>query len=355
MTGRGLRRPGAPVGQALRGALGSPATVRRLSSSPRSRVWLVEFSGVPAIVKQITGGPDARDRYAREATALHLARRVRPYVVPALLAADPAACVLVLEYLASDRPPAGTWMTDYATALARLHAATGPGDTGTLPAWSGPGPADARSFLDLAAQLQIPIPARLPGELDGLLDRLNPAGQHALLHGDPCPDNSVHTSDGIRFIDLEQAALGHGYTELAYLRTGFPTCWCAKSVPEPLRSQAEAAYRATWRSITGADPGGQLADACAGWLIRGDALVERARRGPPGYLTQLPHKDWSWGTATARQRLLHRLATVATIAANHPPLASLAQVSQTMHDQIRQRWPGARPLSAARENPIHDS
>src|SRR5450755_4257446 len=70
------------------------------------------------------------------------------------------------------------------------------------------------------------------------------------------------------------------------------------SVPEPVRSQAEAAYRATWHSITGADPGGQLADACAGWLIRGDALVERARRGSPGYLTQLPHKDWRWGTAT---------------------------------------------------------
>lgn len=355
MTGRGLRRPGPPVGQALRAVLGSPATVRRLSSSPRSRVWLVEFDGAPAIVKQITGGPDAGDRYAREATALRLALRVRPLVVPALLAADPAACVLVLEYLASHRPAAGAWMTDYTIALARLHAATGPDDAGALPAWSGPTPADARSFLDLAAQLHVPVPARLPDELDGLLDRLNPAGQHALLHGDPCPDNTVHTSDGIRFIDLEQAALGDGCTELAYLRTGFPTCWCAKSVPEPVRSQAEAAYRATWRSVTGADPGGQLADACAGWLIRGDALVDRARRGPPSYLAQLPHKDWSWGTATARQRLLHRLTAVAALAANHPALASLAQVSQTMRDQVQRRWPDTRALPAVRGNPIHNS
>ena len=123
------------------------------------------------------------------------------------------------------------------------------------------------------------------------------------------------------------------------------------SVPEPVRSQAEAAYRATWHSITGADPGGQLADACAGWLIRGDALVERARRGSPGYLTQLPHKDWRWGTATARQRLLHRLTAVAALAANHSPLACLGQVSQTMRDQIRQRWADTRPLPAARENP----
>jgi len=129
------------VGQSLRAALGSPTTVRRLSSSPRSRVWLVEFGGAPAIVKQIAADPDARDRYAREATALRLARRARPPVVPALLAADPGTRVLVLEYLAS-QGPAAEWMTDYATALARLHAAAGPADAGALPVWGGPSPAE---------------------------------------------------------------------------------------------------------------------------------------------------------------------------------------------------------------------
>jgi hypothetical protein len=326
-----------------------------MSSSPRSRVWLVEFDGAPAIVKQVTGGSDARDRYAREEAALRLGRRASPQVVPSLLAADPGASVLVLEYLASQGPPDGEWMTDYATALARLHAAAGPGDAGTLPAWSGPTPADTQAFLNLAAQLQISVPARLPSELDDLLDRLNPAGEHALLHGDPCPDNTVHTGHGICFIDLEHAALGNGYTELAYLRTGFPTCWCSKSVPEPACRQAEAAYCATWRSITGAEPGGRLADACAGWLLRGDALVERARRGQPGYLTQLSDRDWSWGTATARQRLLHRLTTVTTVAAGQPELASLVQVSQTMRDQLMHRWPDTHALPVANKNPIHNS
>ena len=355
MTSHTPGRPGPPVGQALRAALGSPVTVCQMSSSPRSRVWLVEFDGAPAIVKQVSGGPDARDRYAREEAALRLGRWASPPVVPALLAADPGACVLVLEYLAIHPPSGREWMTDYATALARLHAAAGPGDAGTLPAWSGPTTADAQAFLSLAAQLQVPVPARLPGELDDLLDRLNPAAGHALLHGDPCPDNTVHTGHGICFIDLENAALGSGYTELAYLRTGFPTCWCAKSVPESACIQAEAAYRATWRSITGAEPGGHLADACAGWLMRGDALVERAHRGQPGYLTQLPHKNWSWGTATARQRLLHRLTTITTIAAGQYQLASLVQVSQTMRDQIMHRWPDTRALPVAHKNPIHNS
>ena len=93
---------------------------------------------------------------------------------------------------------------------------------------------------------------------------LDPAGAHALLHGDPCPDNAVQGRDGIRFIDLEVADLGPGTAELAYLRIGWPTCWCATSVPEPVLSRAEAAYRSTWRSLTGTELHGNLADACAG-------------------------------------------------------------------------------------------
>jgi len=125
-------------------------------------------------------------------------------------------------------------------------------------------------------------------------------------------------------VDLEQAALGRGLTELAYLRMGFPTCWCATSVPAPVLDEAEAAYRSTWRSITGTDPPGDLADACAGWLIRGDTLVERA----------------------------HRLAVVAAFGADHPELASVAEVSSDLRDRLLARWADIRPLPAAEGNPL---
>jgi hypothetical protein len=342
------------VGPRLRAALGAPAVIRQLPSSPRSHVWLVEFGGVPAVMKQIASGPGADGRFAREAAALRLAGRARPWVVPGLLAADPDTRVLVLEYLAEEGSADG-WPTSYATALARLHAAAGPADAGALPAWSAPGPADARAFVELAAWLGVGVPPGLPGELDGLLARLDPAGEHALLHGDPCPGNTVYTSAGFRFLDLGGAAFGAGYTELAYLRTGFPTCWCAKSIPEPERGEAEAAYRATWRSLTGTDPAGRLADSCAGWLIRGDALVERAHRGQASYLAQLPGKDWRWGTATARQRLLDRLTVVATLGADAPGLAALVQVSRAMAGAIGERWPDIDPLPAAHGDPILES
>jgi len=342
------------LGESLRAALGAPVVIRQLPSSTRSRVWLVEFAGEPAIVKQIIDRPGAGDWYAREETALRLAGRARPPVAPAVLSSDPAERVLVLEYLA-ERSRSREWLTDFAIALARLHACGRPADTGALPAWAGPGAADIAAFTDLAERMRVPVPARLPDELHGLIGRLSPAtdhGDHALLHGDPCPDNAVHTAAGIRFIDLEAAALGSGRSELAYLRIGWPTCWCATSAPEPELREAEAAYRSTWRSVTGTDLTGSLADACAGWLIRADALVERADRGGSVQLMRLPGEDWEWGTATARQRLLHRLTVAAAMADGDPALDCLVQVGRAMRDRIRQGWPGTAPLPVARGNPL---
>jgi len=130
-----MRLDPPPLGEDLRAVLGSPDVVRRLPSSPRSRVWLAEFDGSRAIIKQITGGADAGARFAREVTALRLARRVRPFVVPGVLGTEPGRLVMVLEYLAEPgQESAPDWMTEYATALARLHTATGPGDAGALPA-----------------------------------------------------------------------------------------------------------------------------------------------------------------------------------------------------------------------------
>jgi hypothetical protein len=340
-----------PLGESVRAALGSPVTIRELPSSPRSRVWLVEFDGEPAIVKQIVGSPDAGPRHAREETALRLAGRARPPVVPSVLASDPDERVLVLEYL-TDQRPGGQWMTDYASALARLHACGGAAEAGVLPAWAGPGPADVLVFTGLAQRLGVPVPPGLADELRGLVTRLSPVAGHELLHGDPCPDNAIHTAGGIRFIDLEQACLGHGHAELAYLRIGWPTCWCAASVPEPVLGQAEAAYRSAWRSATGTDPDGSLAEACAGWLIRGDALVERAKRDGSMHLARLPQEDWEWGTATARQRLLHRLDVVAGLADGHPALSCLAEVSRDMRDRIRRDWPGTPELPVALGDPV---
>ncbi|MEV7775623.1 aminoglycoside phosphotransferase family protein [Kitasatospora sp. NPDC086791] len=342
-----------PLEERLRAELGVPRRVLALESSPRSRVWRAELSGAPVVVKQLVDAPEADERYAREVAGLTLAARVDPPVVPRLLGTDPARRVLVLEYL-EHRRPAEDWLVDYAAALARLHAATGPGDAGVLPAWSGPTAGDVDAFLAFAAALGVPVASGVRAELDALLGRLLAAPGHALLHGDPCPGNDLHTGGGVRFIDFEQASLGSGLVELAYLRIGFPTCWCSTAPPAALLDAAEAAYRAAWRGATGTGAGAgpaDLTDACAGWLLRGDALVQRAERGGVDHLARAVERDWTWGTATARQRLVHRLDVVAGAAADggdRGELRGLGRLAADLRRSMLARWPRLRPLPLLR-------
>lgn len=336
-----------PFGDELRSELGSPSRSRRLGSSPRSRVWRVELPGASAVVKQFVDGPDATERYTREVTALRLAGRAASPVVPAVLATDPGERVVVLEYW-EHRDPAGDWIVDYAAALAQLHATTGPQDVGALPRWQGPSRADVDSFLRLAEVLGAPVPPGVSGELEALVERLGRAPGHALLHGDPCPGNDLHTTAGIRFIDFEQASLGSGVMELAYLRIGFPTCWCVTSASEPLLERAESAYRTAWRAATGSEIQGDLTDACAGWLIRGDALVQRAYRDGTDHLARVPKRDWKWGTATARQRLVHRLGVVGRMAAGHASLEGVSSLSTDMRQRMLARWSAIQPVPSER-------
>src|SRR5262249_47816614 len=149
----------------------------------------------------------------------------------------------------------------------------------TLPRWHGPDERDVEAFLGFARALRVDGGRAVREELLGLLTRLEPSAHWALLHGDPCPGNDLHTAQGVRFVDFEQAAIGNGLVELAYLHIGFPTCWSSMTFVPELLSRADSAYRATWKAHTGMPVEGLLADACLGWLIRGDALVEAAHRG----------------------------------------------------------------------------
>ncbi|WP_455361351.1 aminoglycoside phosphotransferase family protein [Streptomyces sp. SYSU K21746] len=336
-----------PFGEGLRAALGPPRRSRRLGSSPRSRVWRVELAGGPAVVKQVVEGPDAEERYAREVTALRLAARADPPVVPVLLGTDPGERVLVLEHL-DHQQPAADWIVGYAAALARLHATAGPQDIGVLPRWLGPDQADVDAFLRLAEALGVPVVPDVSGELERLVHRLGQASGNALLHGDPCPGNDLHTAGGIRFIDFEQASLGSGLVELAYPRIGFPTCWCVTSPSAPLLNRAESAYRDAWRTATGTELDGDLTDACAGWLLRGDALVQRARRGTTDHLARIPDGDWKWGTATARQRLVHRLGVVGRMTADRADLRALGTLSSAMRHRLQTLPPALPPVPSER-------
>ena len=334
-------RSAPPLSDELTALLGSPKRVRSLASSPRSEVWHARLDGTPAVIKQLVAGPGAQERYAHEIAAIQAASAVRPAVVPRLLGTDPAERVLVTEYI-EEQEPAADWVIGYATALGRLHST--PTEGVDLPTWSGPTNADIEAFLKLAAWLGIPVSDEVGTELEAMLTRLAARSARAdLLHGDPCPANDLHTADGVRFVDFEQAALGDGTVELAYLRIAFPTCWCATAQPPELIAEAEAAYAAaTGRAIDEHE----LADACASWTIRGDALVERAYRETTDHLARLTVEDWKWWTVSARDRLAYRLGVVGRL--GDGPLRETAQLANRMREAMLRRWPGLRPLPTKR-------
>lgn len=339
----GMQSAAPRLGEDLSALLGTPKQVRALASSPRSEVWYATFAGTPAVIKHLVAGPGAEERYSREVAALRAASAVEPAVVPRLLAADPAERVLVTEYV-DERPAPADWVTGYAAGLGRLHGA--PTDGTALPVWAGPTGADIEAFLKLAAWLGVPAAAAVDTELDALLTRLSARStRRDLLHGDPCPANDLHTPDGVRFIDFEQASLGDGIVELAYLRIGFPTCWCSTALPPELLAEAEAAYSATaGRAIDEH----VLTDACASWTIRGDALVERAHRETQDHLTRLTVEDWKWWTVSARERLAYRLGVVGATAGADGPLTETARLALRMREAMLGRWPEVRPLPTKR-------
>lgn len=332
-----------PLGDVLTAQLGTPKRVKTLSSSPRSAVWRATFGDTPAVIKHLVSGDGADDFFAREVAALQAASAVRPPVVPRLLGADPAERTLVTEYV-EERPPAANWVVAYAAALGRLHGA--PTQSVDLPRWNGPTNADVEAFLKLAAWLGATDTDKVSAELEGLLTRLaTRSSRRDLLHGDPCPTNDLHTVQGVRFIDFEQASLGDGMVEAAYLRIGFPTCWCSTTQPPELLAEAEAAYSAaSGRTIDEYE----LADACTSWTIRGDALVERAFRERQDHLARLAVEDWKWWTVSARDRLAYRLGVIGALAAGDGPLGETARLAGQMREAMLARWPGLRPLPTKR-------
>lgn len=342
-----------PLTDELRTEFGAPGAVRRIGSSPRSRVWAAELGGRPVVVKQAVGGPDAGARFAREVTALRMAARApRPVAAP-LLAVDDDSRVMVLGRVARTSP-AADWPVAYAEALARLHATGSAADADRLPRWSGPTDADVAAFCDFAGSLGVPVTAQGRHELAAAVARLaaDTATHSALLHGDPCPGNDLYTSTGAVFVDFEGAALGSGAVELAYLRIGFPTCWGSMALSAAALAAAEDAYTAVWRETTGTPVPGDPADACLGWLIRGDALVPCARRNTRDHLARAARRDWRWGPPSARDRLLHRLAVVRDLTVTRPdaPVRPATHaLTAALHTAALTRWPGLAPLPAGRD------
>lgn len=280
---------------------------------------------------------------------------------PVLLASDMEQGVLVLgdlgEGLASLVQPllegsaeeAEAALTAHARSLARLHAATlgCEGEHAALVRQSFPAcriPLRAFGWVDRVARKAA---ALLGGDLPEaeaalIAGRLQTPGPWlALVHRDGCPDNVLLTAPGeARLIDFEFAAPGHALLDAAYWRMGFPTCWCAGAVPEPVAARLDAAYRAILAEAApiALDEAAFRAESAiigTAWLFNSLAwLLEPALR-----------EDTAWGIASRRSRILHYLETARRRMAETGMLPGLHDLVGAWQDQLRARWAPAVPLA----------
>src|SRR5262249_12677333 len=293
------------------------------------------------------------------ATAL-LASRVRGRGHGCMfLAGDVANGILIFEDLGADLATivdpllkgtlaeAENALKLYATALARLHSDTagcleahhemfqavfGTGRPRHSPGWHVG--KEARLVADKLGDVP---PA---SELELLSSRLSDPGPWlALVHGDPCPDNSLLVDGRIRLIDYEFARPSHALLDGVYWRMGFPTCWCAGRIPAEVVNNVDAIYRA------------ELANAIP------LTLDDRAYRTEIAYISAIwlftclswrlddaLDSDQSWGISSIRARLLWYLEAVIEITGAASVLPGTREAAHSWLATLRKRWPEATPL-----------
>jgi hypothetical protein len=244
---------------------------------------------------------------------------------PALLAGDVAGGIMVFEdlgaHLTSLVDPllqgtaqeAESALKRYATALGRLHADTidcldghyevfrsvfGSGGPRRPPGWR------VERDAELVAQRLGDAPPA--SELALLSSRLmEPRPWLTLIHGDPCPDNSLLVDGRIRLIDYESSRPSHALLDAAYWRMGFPTCWCAGRTPRHVAARLDAVYRAelgTAIPLALDDTAYRIELTCilAVWLFTSLSID----------LDEALKRDEKWGIWSIRGRLLWHLEVV---------------------------------------------
>ena len=311
---------------------------------------------------------NAADAYATSgfvkewAATSYLARHgaAQPFT-PTLLAYDLDQGVLVYDDVGASIPSlvgpllhgtateAEQALTAYAEALAALHRATVGSRSGHaailregFPSSAIPPPAH-RWLEDVARSLCDLLGDGLPeDEADQVAGHLRQPGDwQVLIHGDPCPDNILLADEGHAvLLDLEFARPGHALLDAAYWRMGFPTCWCAGTVPAEIMHRVDRAYRVAIGAavpVMGDDDAFRRESALIdmawllgnlAWLLKG-ALAE----------------DGIWGRIPNRSRILTYLQRAIRSTEEADILPRLRAWAITQQANLRSRWPDATQLS----------
>lgn len=317
--------------------------------------------GPTTVILKLTGAAgEPPTGWREEWVALEwLAKLGDPSFAPRCYGADPTAGVLVIEdvggseslldvLMEGDGERAGHLLVALARRLGALHAATAGRGAELAELRRRRGLADRSTATHQAQDLRRLVDGLEPALRSveaavtaGFLDEASavaaalerPGPFLTFTHGDPCPDNCRVEASDVRLIDFEDGGLRHAWTDGVFGRMLFPTCWCVRTIPEPVLAEMESVYAGAWTGMPRGDLERARLDACAYWLLAtlGDHL--------PGTLEQ----DEVWGIATLRQRILSRLGAFLAVAGSG--YGEIRRVAEALAEILPARWHGTADLA----------
>jgi hypothetical protein len=270
----------AAAGVALGVSLAQPPDGVDMGASGHSMVLRAVYGdGGTVIVKAYAATPAGRTAFAREAAGLAFSAPTG--IGPALLTADPAFPLVVLEDLGSapslaklllDRDVTGVrevllewvrtvgrlaaWSATLDSAVdSALDSAVDRGGRAELtrhysvyggsaePGWQQALSRAVRSAAEMLGSAGVPVPSGLDAEVESLVTFLLADEYPVFSPGDLCPDNDMRTPAGVRLIDFEDACFHSVFLDAAYLRMPFSTCWCVLRLPVSVGAALEGTYR----------------------------------------------------------------------------------------------------------------
>ncbi|WP_291393114.1 phosphotransferase [Acinetobacter sp.] len=190
--------------------------------------------------------------------------------------------------------------------------------------------------------------------IDVIKMSLSPGDFYVLTHGDICPDNVFdhEDKDELQLIDFEWVRPGSSLLDATYFRMNFPTCWCAKALPEVVIVELESLYRKTIASKIEASLETQKYNesyvaACGFWLLSSMPfalhIMDKDECWPSGPVPV----DSSWNSEDnlARPRFISRLQGFIQVSKEHDYLPHLRLAAKEMLEKVSDKWSDARPLA----------
>jgi thiamine kinase-like enzyme len=182
---------------------------------------------------------------------------------------------------------------------------------------------------------------------------LSPGDFYVLTHGDICPDNVFdhEDKDELQLIDFEWVRPGSSLLDATYFRMNFPTCWCAKALPEDVILELESLYRQEIASKIEASLDDRkytenYVAACCFWLLSSMSFVARIMDKDDCWPSGPVPVDSLWKPELnlARPRFISRLQAFIQVSKQHDLLPNLRLASEQMLAKVYEKWDDAKPL-----------